>query len=101
MGIDRASNASTEVKTFTGEDSYAVKREQNDNFTQTESCETQQDQIHNFTQTEEIVLKDSATNTEVVTYEEVLKADSNGKIYPNVGERVLEVRVGHDAKTWE
>ena len=50
----------------------------------------------NKTQTDAI-----ATNTEALTYDEVLKIDSNGKIHLNEREILLDVRVGHKPNTWE
>ena len=66
------------------------------NFTQTGNNEVENEQNDNFNQTDTIV-----TNTEALTYDDVLKIDSNGKIHLNEREILLDVRVGHKPNTWE
>ena len=70
-------------------------------ITQTGNNEVENEQKDNFFQTDTSLIRDCATNTEALTYDEVLKVDSNEKIHPNEGEILLEVTVGHEAYNWE
>ena len=49
----------------------------------------------------EVAVANCGTNTEVIQYENILKVDPHGKIHPSEGESLVEVRVSHEAQTWE
>ena len=64
-------------------------------------CETKLIVNDSSTQTRSVEHMDCAVNTETIKHDEELKLDKHGHINPQEGEAVLEIRVAHDARTWE